>query len=334
MMRVVVIGDGRWFKNEAAIARAVRSLGHACRLINVRGWTWSLGRAAAPALAAMANAFRPDVVILGRHAYDLGEERLRRLVRNRFSTLWYQDLRIPPIPEVLALGRIVNTMFTTYAPQVETYQAAGIRRVRFLPQGVDPDLDRPADRFPEAYRCDVSFVGNASITFRHELFRRLAKLERVQFRGSGWNKAPAGLPVAGGQVYGKAYAQVVAGAAICLGIHSEAQETQYASASNRMWKVLGCGGFFLGPFVEGINQMAQDGVHCAYYRDPDECLAQVGRYLASPGERRAIAAAGRAHAMEHHTYAQRIRLMLEDRGYPLDRTFGVPVESQPPMTRT
>jgi spore maturation protein CgeB len=84
-----------------------------------------------------------------------------------------------------------------------------------------------------------------------------------------------------------------------------------------MWKVMGCGGFFLGPHVEGLDQMAQNGVHCAHYRDQDHCFDLIRHYLGSPDERRAIAKAGRAHALEHHTYAQRLRLLLEDRGYPL-----------------
>ncbi len=333
-MRVVVIGDGRKYKNEAAIARAVRSLGHPCLLINARGWLWNVGSVTAPVLAAAAEAFKPDVVILGRHAIGLGEERLRRLIRHRFSALWYYDFRLPPIPDVLTLGRLVNTMFVTYAPQIETYQAAGIPTVRFLPQGVDPEIDRPIERVPESFRCDVSFVGNGSYAYRHELFRAVAGTARLQLRGTGWNKAPSGLPVVGGKAFGMEFARVVAGAAICLGMNvTTDQENQYASASNRMWKVLGCGGFYLGPFVEGINQIAQDGVHCAYYRGPTHCLEQIRRFLASPEERRAIAAAGRAHALENHTYAHRIRLMLEDRGYPLDRTFGVPVESRPAVTR-
>ena len=76
-MRVVVIGAGRKHKNEAAITRAVLSLGHACRLVNAVTWTQNLGRFAAPLLVRQVEAFEPDAVILGRHATLLGEDRLK-----------------------------------------------------------------------------------------------------------------------------------------------------------------------------------------------------------------------------------------------------------------
>jgi hypothetical protein len=59
-----------------------------------------------------------------------------------------------------------------------------ISRVRFLPQGVDPEIDRPAGRVPASYECDVSFVGSWNARYRHEILERLARMERVQFRGS------------------------------------------------------------------------------------------------------------------------------------------------------
>jgi len=321
IVRVVVIGAGRKHKNEAAITRAVLSLGHACRLVNAVTWTQNLGRFAAPLLVRQVEAFEPDAVILGRHATLLGEDRLKKLVRGRYSAFWYFDLRVPPIQDVLTLGRMVDAMYVTYLPTVETYRSLGIPNVMHLPQGTDPELDTPATAIPQSYRCEVAFIGGNS-PHRNSLLRAMSQVYDLQIRGPGWRKAPPGLPIAGGPVYGKAYAQAVGGAALSLGAHSLPEMAfQTASASNRMWKVLGCAGFYLGEWVEGIDALAADGVHCAWYRNLEEGIELIRHYLDRPDDRRRIALAGRRHALDRHTYAHRVRLLLEGKGYQLPQTI-------------
>jgi spore maturation protein CgeB len=82
--------------------------------------------------------------------------------------------------------------------------------------------------------------------------------------------------------------------------------------------VNGCGGFYLGGYVTDIESFAVDGRHCAWYRTPAEAAELARHYLAHPAERRRIAEAGRAHALRHHTYAQRVELLLSDREYRLE----------------
>ena len=84
-----------------------------------------------------------------------------------------------------------------------------------------------------------------------------------------------------------------------------------------MWKVLGCGGFYLGPRVPGIEHFARDREHCVWYDSPADAVHLAGEYLAAADVRRAIAEAGRSHALAEHTYAHRVRLLLDSRGYPI-----------------
>jgi hypothetical protein len=318
-----VLGAGRKHKNERAIARAVAGLGHPVRLVDVVSWTQNLGPLALPWLERRVAGFEPDIVILTRHAIRLGEVRLRRLLLRRRSAFWYFDLRTPPLPEVVRLGRLVDTMYTTCVPEVETYRRAGIARVLYLPQGMDPEVDRPAAEVPEAYRAEVAFIGNGRHPHRLPVLRAVAGAARLQIRGPGWESAAGMLPVAGGPVYGVEYARAVAGAAISLGINAVAEMSRLTgSASNRMWKVMGCGGFYLGEWVEGMDAFAREGEHCAWYRTADEAVAQVRRYLADPAERARMAEAGRRHALAHHTYAHRVGLVLEGRGYDLGTGSG------------
>jgi hypothetical protein len=316
-MRIVVIGAGGSHKTEAAIVRALRGMGHRCRMVNVVGWARYAGALAGRVVRYLGEAFEPDFVLLTRHAILAGEPALRGLLRGREAAFWYFDLQ--PKPPVLALGRLAGRMYITCRPQVEDYRAMGIEEVRFLPQGVDPAVDYPVGSAPAAYSCDASFVGSGQYPYRHALLRSVASVCRLQIRGPSWHQAPGDLPVVGGPVHGLRFRQVIHGAAISLGAsaHPE-QHTDRASASNRMWKIMGCGGFYLGPYVQDIEHLAADRRHCAWYHSITDAVDQVQHYLREPGERRRIAEQGRAHALAHHTYAHRLELLLANRGYELD----------------
>jgi hypothetical protein len=315
-MRIVVLGAGGRYKTEASLRRAALSLGHACRLVDAAGWTRRLGAAGGAIARRLVESFEPDFILATRHAVRLGEPAIHELVRGREAALWYFDAA--PRDEVLALGRLIGTTYITYRAQLDAYRAAGIGRVEFLPQGLDPVADQPAATSPASYRCDVSFVGSGQYPYRHELLRTVAAACRLQIRGPGWDDAPPDLPVAGGPVRGRRFARVVHGAAISLGASAvPAQDRDHASASNRMWKVLGCGGLYLGPRVEGIEHFARHGEHCLWFGDQEEAVALIRQYLADDAGRAAIAAAGRAHALAEHTYARRLALLLAGRGYEI-----------------
>jgi hypothetical protein len=315
-MRIAVVGAGGARKTEASIVRAAQSLGHEARLINVVGWSRYGGPWTGRAVRYLTDFFAPEFLILTRHAIELGEDPVRRIVDGRPSVFWYFDLE--PKEKVVRLGRLVDRMYVTYLRQVEAYRSAGITQVGFLPQGVDPEGDAPADSAPAQYTCDSSFVGSGQASYRYDVLRAVAGVSRLQIRGPGWESAPSDLPVVGGPVHGRRLAQVIRGAAISLGASSyPEQDTDRFSASNRMWKILGCGGFYLGRHVEGIETFAAGGEHCAWYRDPVEATELTRHYLTHPTERERIAKAGRAHALAHHTYAHRLALLLEGKSYPL-----------------
>ena len=300
-----------------AIVRAARALGYPCRLVDVAGWRRRLGALADGLVTRLAEGFRPDAVVFTRHAHQLEPDQIRQLSAGRAGGVWYFDYAPTPAPELLDLARAAGRLFVTCRSQLEAYRAAGIPEVFFLPQAMDPAYDRPAIRVPSRYRCNLSFVGSGQYPDRHPLLRRLAGVGTLQVRGPGW-EGVAELPVAGGPVWGKRFARVVAGAAVSIGAHAIAgQERQIACDSNRIWKVLGCGGFYLGPWQPGSDDFARNGEHCAWYHHPDEAVALAEHYLASPAERAAIAAAGREHALRHHTYAHRLPLLLEGRGHTI-----------------
>jgi len=315
-MRVVVIGAGGTYKTETAIARAVRSMGHACRQVNAPWWRKRFGRLG-PALARRrVEGFAPDFVLVTIPALALGEDCLRAILHGRRSAFWFFDLVEPPLERALRLARLTDVLYLTVPGQVEAYRRVGVDVVRYLPQAMDPWLDRPTPCARPRFHCDIAFIGSGQYLERHEVLRAVSAVGDLHIHGPGWEQNPYGLPVSGGALRGKAFAEVVRGAAISLGASAHPDRARaLGAASNRMWKVMGCGGFFLGDSVEGIEELARGGKHCAWYRSPEEAATLATEYLEAPERRRQVAEAGRAHALSHHTYAHRLSLVLDDQGY-------------------
>src|SRR3954470_5415449 len=105
-MRIAVLGAGGTRRTELAIVRAARSLGHQCSLINVVGWSRYAGAVSSRIVRYLTDAFSPDFLIFTRHAMEVGEATLRRVLRNRPSVFWYFDLE--PREKVVSLGRLVG----------------------------------------------------------------------------------------------------------------------------------------------------------------------------------------------------------------------------------
>jgi glycosyl transferase family 1/uncharacterized protein DUF3880 len=297
--------------------RGLRALGHACYLVDVPGLYRRLGRWAGPYIRWRVDRFGADMVLLTRYAADLDDLTLEATLRGRDATFWFFDLVDRPHPRVVRLGRAARSMFVTCPSQIELYAAAGVSRVQFLPQAIDPAFDSPAPLAPKRFHCDVSFVGSGQYPYRHELLRAIDQVCDLQIRGPGWDGG-LGLPVVSGPVRGSRFAQVVRGAAICLGANAVAHQwSARACTSNRLWKILGCGGFYLGPRVPDADILARGGVHCVWYDSTRDAVDLTRQYLADPSARRAIAEAGRTYALSSQTYMHRLALLLEGQAYPL-----------------
>ncbi|MES2304455.1 MAG: glycosyltransferase [Gemmatimonadota bacterium] len=315
--RLAVVGAWAPYRSEDAIVRAARRLGLTSEPFDVLRQVRRFGGLGRAWIGRTIERFDPDFILCTRHAWLLGPERLSRLLDGRASAFWYFDAH--EVPGVAELARLCDAMYTTYANQREYYRALGVKTVRFLPQALDADLEKPATRLRDEDRCDVSFVGSGQYPYRWPLLEEVARHFTLQIRGPGWQDAPVTLPVVGGAIYTTRLAEVVGAAAVSLGANSvAAQDGEHASASDRMWKVMACGGAYVGPYVPGIEALARDREHCRWYHTTDECIAVIRELLEHPEERRAMALRGRAHALAHHSYDARLPLLLTGREQPLE----------------
>lgn len=78
----------------------------------------------------------------------------------------------------------------------------------------------------------------------------------------------------------------------------------------RIWDVLGCGGFLLTNARAEIPEFLEPGRHLAVYETVDEACELVRYYLTHEDERAAIAAEGYAEVMERHTIPARVAAMI------------------------
>lgn len=194
------------------------------------------------------------------------------------------------------------------------FAAAGVNHVWF-PPGVS-EFECGGGTATDEYAADIAFVGSWRPGYHREHQHRpdLLKFLRKTYgdRARFW---PAqGQPA----VRGAALRDLYASTKINVGDSCLAGRiSNYWS--DRIPETLGRGGFLLHPYVDGIEDHFTDGEHLRLWQIGDwaELRRLTDFYLEHDDERRRIAAQGRLHVLEHHTYTVRIRQLVDllaDRG--------------------
>ena len=207
--------------------------------------------------------------------------------------------------------------------------AFGLDNIHHLPQCCDPEIQRPLpvssdDRL--RYAADVATYG----TYYPYRARMLEPLLESGLRLKLWGpRPPAWLhhPVkhhwAGRQIVGDEKCRAMLVAAIALntnhyaGIHD---------VNKRTFELAGLGAFQLTDDRPALARYFQPGDEVATFRGRADLLDKVHYYLAHPEERQRIAAAGQTRAHRDHTFAARLRVLLQ--------TLASPAPTSSPPTTT
>lgn len=82
--------------------------------------------------------------------------------------------------------------------------------------------------------------------------------------------------------------------------------------SNRVYEMIGRGGFLIHPMIEGLEKEFEPYKHFIPYNygDFDGLKQKIDYFLSHDEEREAIKLAGFEHCKKHHTYRQRVEEML------------------------
>lgn len=189
----------------------------------------------------------------------------------------------------------------------EKFAALGINHM-WMPPGVSRDECARTPNVVPGLMHDIVFCGSSQ-SYHNEWSYRLQLVQWLESTfGDRLGLYPRDKPALRGQELFDLYnnSKVMVGDS-CLngGIRNY--------WSDRIPETLGRGGFLIHPWVEGIDDHFTDGKHLVTYP-----LGDFGRlhelieyFVASDAMRRDIAAAGRAHVLEHHTYERRMEQLVE-----------------------
>ena len=313
-MRILVVGRSRRRDVERRIHHALLRAGHVSTLVDERRLRYALGtrigmRLSGAWLRARFAAFRPDFMILGK-PIGIPVHVLADLCSRVPSVMWYRDLRVPPDPEIVARARHADTLFLTAGGQAPLFEAAGVRRALYLPDGVDAEHDRPQE--PSAnFECDVAYLGSGD-PYRAAFLAKVARRFRLKTFGRRWEPWAEEVGWTGREAHHDDFGRVCASARIVLGVERGFQRQALVNdyTSNRMWRVMVAGGFYLGYATPGVRRLVRDGEHCVFYDDDEQALDLIEHYLSDAAARERIRAAGRGFLLEHHTLDARLHNLL------------------------
>ncbi|MBM3501196.1 MAG: glycosyltransferase, partial [Armatimonadetes bacterium] len=191
-------------------------------------------------------------------------------------------------------------IFAAQREGAERLLADGLWPVWWLPLACNPEVHR---RLEVPQDLDVAFVGNPGSPER----QRLLELVQAHFPNSFI-----------GNAYGEEMARVYSRAKVVL------NRSIGRDVNMRVFEALASGSLLITNDLSDSGQadLFQDGQNLVTYRTDDELLEKIAYYLAHDGEREAIAHTGREAVLAHHTYAHRMRFILEAVSAQTERQVG------------
>jgi hypothetical protein len=116
------------------------------------------------------------------------------------------------------------------------------------------------------------------------------------------------------------FSPLVQGAAINLGF-THFQGTPGTPAERRQvrlreFEIPMAGGFYLTQDCAQLRELFQVGEQVVTWNDLSDLQDKIRYYLDHPAERQKIAQAGQAHCLQHHTWVNRFRHLLQELNLP------------------
>lgn len=199
--------------------------------------------------------------------------------------------------------------------------------VRILNEIVDDYLNDPAISLEKRYKQSpagerLSYSGFVVLYLeeRATYLRRLNFLRAVQDQGLITFGSPEwSIPEWAQELtrcyagYAPKYREDLPGVYFQTKININVFHVQCINSTNpRIYDVLAAGGFLLTEYRQAVEEEFEEDKHLVFFRSPEELREKVDYYLSHDQEREEIARTGQRYALEHASYQQRIRKMLEE----------------------
>jgi spore maturation protein CgeB len=286
------------------------------------------------AVLAKVETFEPDLVLAMAQA-PLNPQALKRLRRDGVATgMWFVEdhnlftywKSFAPLYDVFAV--IQKGKF------FEDLAAIGQENVLYLPLAAQPDFHRPMELSPVERRkfgSQVSFMG-AGYPNRRKAFHELVNFD-FKVWGTEWegdHVLEPLLQLKGARVTPEECVKIFNATAINLNLHSSIQAGELVTFGDfvnpRTFELAACGAFQLVDKRTLMTEtFAEDEL--ATFSSIDELTEQIEYFSSHPEERQAYAERARTRALKDHTYAQRVRTLLE---FTAERISGWPKRRDEP----
>jgi len=203
----------------------------------------------------------------------------------------------------LEVARLFDIVFTT--DDVVDWRSLGVNQAT-IRQGVSSPHKRGHKRNDLDF--DIAFIGGLNDSSRVENLRTIMKKYKVAHFDNQVNQEFSSIYM--GPAHNERFCDICSSAKIILG--GGFPETTKGYWSNRVYMVLGCGGFFLSPYVEGMESEFEDKKHLVFFRSESELEKNVQYYLKNDAERENIARNGRALVHQEYSYKKRTRSLVKE----------------------
>jgi spore maturation protein CgeB len=275
-----------------------------------------------------AEAHQPDLVLVlnGMHNFPAHyPDDIDRLRLSGIKTaVWfaddpyYSDLSIELAPHY-------EYVFTHELAALSYYQEAGASQVYYLPLAVHEGLFRPMP-VSRQYMSDVCFIGTG-FPNRIALFNQLVPYlahKKVVIVGALWHHLKQYRLLSNSIIKGWMPAEETAkyynGASIVINCHRSpidpvynrnSREMPAYSINPRTYEISACGTLQLTDIRQDLFSLYTPEEDLITYETADELIEKIENYLQDEEERRNIALQGLKRTMQEHTFATRIRRMMQ-----------------------
>lgn len=270
---------------------------------------------------------RPDVVIIyrGTHIIAGTLRELRMALPNMVLVAYNNDDPFAP-----GQPRMIWRHFLAGIPEydlvlayrshnISSYRHAGARRVELLRSWFVPDRNHPIELSAEdisRYGCDVVFIGHFENDQRRGCLEAIVRRGwRLRLFGPGYDWDPAirhspelaaKIPVR--LVWGEDYNRALCGAKIALCFLSKLNRDTY---TRRCFEIPASRTMMLAEYTDDLANLFHEGEEAEFFRNPDELISKIERYLGDDDCRRSVAAAGFRCVYENrHDVISRMRQVL------------------------
>jgi hypothetical protein len=256
-------------------------------------------------LEAQLKAYRPDV-FYSMAIETLGSDFVRRA--KKYCRLAVGQHAAPlPAHDLSAY----DLMLSSLPNMVDHFRQQGLRS-ELVRLAFEPRVLQYLDHAPKQY--DIVFVGGLAGPHEHgtQMLEQLARRHGVRVWGYGGERLPADSPLHGvcaPPVWGLDMYRVLHAARIVFNRHIDIAG-EYAN-NMRLYEATGVGTLLLTDRKDNLAEIFEPGREVVAYGGIDECVELAAHYLQHDEQRAALARAGQARTLREHTWAHRMRELVD-----------------------